>query len=56
MSKLVSVILTGGKSSRMGYVNKSFLKIKGKYTDSKLINFENIKFVEGKNSIDIQCQ
>ena len=34
--------------------DKSFLKIKGKYTDSKLINFENIKFVEGKNSIDIQ--
>ena len=33
--------------------DKSFLKIKGKYTDSKLINFENIKFVEGKNSIDI---
>ena len=28
MSKLVSVILTGGKSSRMGYENKSFLKIK----------------------------
>ena len=27
MSKLVSVILTGGKSSRMGYENKSFLKI-----------------------------
>ena len=34
--------------------DKSFLKIKGKYSDSKLINFENIKFVEGKNSIDIQ--
>ena len=31
MSKLVSVILTGGKSSRMGYENKSFLKIKDKY-------------------------
>ena len=30
MSKLVSVILTGGKSSRMGYENKSFLKIKDK--------------------------
>ena len=29
--------------------DKSFLKIKGKYTDSKLINLENIKFVEGKN-------
>jgi len=34
--------------------DKSFLKIKGKYTDSKLINLENIKFIEGKNSIDIQ--
>ena len=31
MSKLVSVILTGGKSSRMGYENKSFLKIKDKF-------------------------
>ena len=30
MSKLISVILTGGKSSRMGYENKSFLKIKDK--------------------------
>ena len=30
MIKLVSVILTGGKSSRMGYENKSFLKIKDK--------------------------
>ncbi len=28
MTKLISVILTGGKSSRMGYKNKSFLKIK----------------------------
>ena len=30
MTKLISVILTGGKSSRMGYENKSFLKIKDK--------------------------
>ena len=30
MTKLISVILTGGKSSRMDYENKSFLKIKDK--------------------------
>ena len=30
MSKLISVILTGGKSSRMGYENKSFLKFNNK--------------------------
>ena len=30
MTKLISVILTGGKSSRMGFENKSFLKIKDK--------------------------
>ena len=30
MSKLISVILTGGKSSRMGHENKSFLKFNNK--------------------------
>ena len=38
MSKLISVILTGGKSSRMGYENKSFLKFNNKNFIEILIN------------------
>ncbi len=38
MSKLISVILTGGKSSRMGYENKSFLKFNNKYFIEILTN------------------
>ena len=34
--------------------DKSLLNIKGRYTGSKFINLENVKFTEDKNFIDIQ--
>ena len=37
-NKLISVILTGGKSSRMNYLNKSFLKINDQFFIEKIIN------------------
>ena len=37
-NKLISVILTGGKSSRMNYLNKSFLKISDQFFIEKIIN------------------
>ena len=37
-NKLISVILTGGKSSRMNYLNKSFLKINDQFFIEKIID------------------
>ena len=37
-NKLISVILTGGKSSRMNYLNKSFLKINDQFFIEKIIS------------------
>jgi len=36
-NKIISVILTGGKSSRMNYLNKSFLKINNQFFIEKII-------------------
>ena len=44
MSKLISVILTGGKSSRMGYENKSFLKFNQCYSSNTIGTKEVFKF------------
>ena len=57
-NKLISVILTGGKSSRMNYLNKSFLKISDQFFIEKIINSlkekTEIVCINANNDIDFE--